>query len=115
MKKQAFEEKIEQWAIKSLLTLALACSKAKGCKMSTVSRLAHGDPGTISKIQRGEASITFRKWKDCMSWLKNPDNWPPEEKIPRLPPAPLGLRSLTSRRIRAAGRSASAPPTPSAE
>ena len=75
---------LESVALGNLLTLALACAKARDVKLSTISRLAHGDPMTLDKIKAGDASITLRKYEDSMTWLKSPENWPPKAVLPKI-------------------------------
>ena len=75
---------LESVALDALMTLALACAKARDVKLSTISRLAHGDPSTLEKIRQGNASITLRKYEDSMAWLKDPENWPPKAVLPKV-------------------------------
>ena len=75
---------LEPLAVQNLLTLAEACAKARDVKLSTISRLAHGDPSTLEKIRQGAASITLRKYDETMAWLKDPENWPPATATPKV-------------------------------
>lgn len=75
---------LEALAIDNLITMAVACAKARDCQLSTISRLAHGDPDTFDKIRRGEASITLRKYETSMAWLRDRENWPEKAVIPKI-------------------------------
>ncbi len=71
-------------AIEDLLLLARACAKARGCQITTISRLSHGDPPAITNLIDGTGSITLRKHTHTMEWLQDPINWPDGWKIPAL-------------------------------
>jgi hypothetical protein len=73
---------LEQVAVPALLSLAKACAKARGVQLTTISRLCHGDPPALDKLEQGEGSITLRKFDAAMAWLNDENNWPAGVIIP---------------------------------
>jgi len=81
---------IEPQARKNLLRLAETYAEAKGYKLATVSRRAHGDPRFFDSLkeqeQRGErtdskGSFTIRVYSKLITWFYS--NWP-EIEFPEL-------------------------------
>lgn len=80
-----------------LLRLARLYAKARGIKMTTVSRLSHGDRHFLNDIaeqakkdrRRSErtgrqGSMTLRKMDEVIGWFTTPANWP-KGNMPALP------------------------------
>lgn len=77
----------------NLLTLARAYAKARGIKLSTLSRFAHGDPPFFDKLGKAKAvGFTVRKYDQAMQWFRN--NWPDDLPWPDIwnPPRPSRKR-----------------------
>ena len=53
--------------------LAKAYAKAKGIKLTTVSRLVRGDPHFLADFIKGNISVTAKKYDEIVQWFE--DNW----------------------------------------
>lgn len=75
---------LEDAARKAIMTLAKALAKAKGVKLSTVSRYVHSDARCLDLFAAGEASMSLRKFDEAMAKLQDQDNWPEGAVIPEV-------------------------------
>lgn len=91
-----------------VLLLARAHAKARKVKLTTVSRLAHGDRtffGSLADQDKRDrrrttrsgrqASMTLRKMDEVIDWFMNPANWP-GGTIPALPQLSVTVNSQES-------------------
>ncbi len=75
----------------NMLRLATTLAKARGVKLSTISRQCHSDPAMLDSFKAKKVSISHRKFDSGMQWFE--DNWPDDLEWPPLEPYPAPDRN----------------------
>jgi hypothetical protein len=73
--------RMEQRCRDQLLALARGYAEAKGIALSTVARKFHGADFFLEEFERGNCTVTLRKYDEMIDALKA--NWPKGTKLPR--------------------------------
>ena len=67
----------------NLLTMARAYAALADVKLSTVSRMCHGDPPWLDNLAAAKpVGFTTRKYDDAMDWFRT--NWPENQPMPKV-------------------------------
>ena len=66
----------------NIIVLAKAFAKARGIKLSTLSRMIRGDMYFLQDYAAGEISVTTKKYDEIIQYFE--EHWPDKTPMPKI-------------------------------